>query len=138
MFDHRRSPPAMAPHQRPDTRGELVQVKGFDEIIVGAGIKPLDAVSDRIACGDHQHRQGHALATQAGEQVEPGFSRQAEVEQDHFMHAVGHRQFCCRTVTHPIDGVPVLPEPPLYAGADHRIIFNEQQAHPFLLKKQMP
>ena len=31
--------------------------------------------------GHAQHRQGHALATQAGEQVEPGFSRQAEVEQ---------------------------------------------------------
>ena len=54
------------------------------------------------------------------------------------MHAVGHRQFCCCTVTHPVDGVPFLPEPPLYAGADHRVIFNEQQPHPFLLEKQMP
>ena len=41
VLDERRRAAGAAPQQRADARGQLVQVEGLDEVVVGAGIETL-------------------------------------------------------------------------------------------------
>ena len=121
--------PCTPAHQRADTRREFVEVEGLDQVIVGAGVESAHAVGDRVARGDHQHGHGEAALAQRGEQFETGFPGQAQVEQHQFVHRVGQREFGRAAVLDPVDAVTLLAQPVVYGGADHRVIFNEQQAH---------
>ena len=68
---------------------ELVEAERLDEIVVGAGIEPGDAVGDGIARGDDQHAHLVAGAPDFLQEVEPALARQAEVEEDEAVRAVG-------------------------------------------------
>ena len=45
-----------APQQRAQARLELAQREGLDEVVVGPGVEAGDAIVDRLARGQHQHR----------------------------------------------------------------------------------
>ncbi len=66
---------ARAAQQRPQARLELAQRERLDEVVVGADVEALDAIVDRVAGGQHQHRRpvaGLAHAAAHLEAVEPG------------------------------------------------------------------
>src|ERR1700682_4427024 len=46
---------------------QLGECKRFDQIVVGAQLQPLDAVLNRIACGEKQHRRADSLVPQLAE-----------------------------------------------------------------------
>ena len=69
-----------AAHQRAQARGQLVQVDGLDDVVVGADIEPANAVGHRVASGQHQHRQADAGAANGGEHVHAVLQRQPQVE----------------------------------------------------------
>ena len=48
---------AVAAQQRPKPRQQLVEVEGLDQIVVGTGIQPFDAVVDRAQGGEQQDRR---------------------------------------------------------------------------------
>lgn len=62
-----------APQQSVQTGRQFAQVEGFEQVVVGPGLQAIDPVGDRIAGGEHQHGQGHALLAQAAQQFEAIF-----------------------------------------------------------------
>lgn len=62
------------------TRRQLAQVEGLEQIIVGTGLQAVDPVGNRVAGSEHQHRQALALLTQALQQFETIFVGQAQVQ----------------------------------------------------------
>ena len=49
-----------AANQRAQPREELAEIERLHEVVVGAGVEPLDARLDRVARRDHQDRHGAA------------------------------------------------------------------------------
>ena len=69
-----------AAQQRAQAREQLLALERLDEVVVGAGVEPLDARLERVARGQHQDRDVLAVRAQPLgdlDAVEPG---QPEVE----------------------------------------------------------
>src|SRR5829696_7898779 len=71
-----------AAQQRPHSREQLVQSKGLDEIVVGAGVEAFYSVSDRVTRGQHQHRDVVAGSPEAATDLEPVDLRHQDVQDD--------------------------------------------------------
>ena len=70
------------PQQRAQPRPQLAQRERLDEVVVGAGVEPVDAVVDRVARGQHQHRRAVAGRAQPAADLEPVEPRHRDVEHD--------------------------------------------------------
>ena len=75
-----RARPASA--ERADARRELVQIERLDEVVVRAGIEAGDAIADRIARSEDQHRPrvvapAHRTRARRGRRVAAGRGRAA-------------------------------------------------------------
>ena len=68
----------MPPQQRADARDELLQVEGFEQVVVRTGVEPGDAVRDGIAGGDDQDRQRVPGAPELRQQRKPVEARQTD------------------------------------------------------------
>ena len=68
-------------------RLQLAEVEGLHQVVVRAGLQPLDPVGDLVARGQHDHRAPVAAARIARSTVKPAAIRQAEVEQHQRMIA---------------------------------------------------
>jgi O-antigen/teichoic acid export membrane protein len=108
---------------------KFIEVEGFDEVIVGTAIQPRDAVGNRIAGRDDEHRNTIGAAPQPAEKVEAGLAGQPEVEQQDLVRRSGERQFGGLAIAHPVDTVAVLSQALLDALADHQVVFYEQYTH---------
>ncbi|MNE52286.1 hypothetical protein D3C80_1469510 [compost metagenome] len=64
-------------------RGQLAQVEGFEQIVVGTGLQAIDTVSNRVASGENQHRNLQALLAQLLKQFQAVFIGQPQVEHHH-------------------------------------------------------
>ncbi len=53
--DGRRRVCARAPQTRPDSRHQFIEIARLRQIIVGAGVKPANAICDRLACRQDQY-----------------------------------------------------------------------------------
>ena len=60
-----------APQQGAHPGEELVERERLDEVVVGAGVEPGDAVGDLVASGQHQHRRVIAAVAQDPAHREP-------------------------------------------------------------------
>src|SRR3954449_9141758 len=74
-----------AAQQRAQAGQQLLALEGLDEVVVGAGVQPLDARLDRVARGEHEDRHVAVGAQPAGD-LDAVQAGQPEVEQ----HDVGH------------------------------------------------
>ena len=104
--------PALPAQQRADARRELVELERLDEVIVGAGVEARDAIGDRIARGEDQHRARVAAPAHRGEHVEAVAARQAEIEQQEVVHVFAQRELRGAAVLDPVDGEAVLLQSP--------------------------
>ena len=129
-LDDRRRAAGAAAQQRADPRRELGQLERLDDVVVGARVEALDAIGDRVARGDDQHRPRVAAPAQRAQHVEAFLARQPEVEQHEVVDVLGERHFGGAAVAHPVDREAVLPQTAADRLADHRVVFGEQQAHP--------
>ena len=73
----------MAARQGPHAREELRHGEGLDDVIVGAAIEPADALLERVARGDDDHRRRVAARAQLAQDIQAVHAREAQVEQDH-------------------------------------------------------
>ena len=62
---------------------QLMQIKGFDQIIVCTGLQTFNALTHRVACGQHQHGQLKPLTAPACQQVQAVLIGQAQVQHAH-------------------------------------------------------
>ena len=124
---------ARAPHQRAQARGKLVQIEGFDQVIVGAGVQTFDAVLDAVARGQDQHRHLVAARAQARKQLQAREPRQAEIEHDARVLAGLKREFAGNAVLDPIDDDAGLAESGLYAVAEQRVVLDQKYPHSALI-----
>src|SRR5690606_5918857 len=61
-FNPQLRPATAPPQQGPDSGLQLAAFEGFGQIVIGAGIQPLNAVLYRITGSQNQHRHRIALA----------------------------------------------------------------------------
>ena len=71
-----------APGERPQAGGQLGEGKGFDQVVVGAGVETGDAVGDAIARGQQQDRRLDARRAQPAADLEAVDAGQHDVEHD--------------------------------------------------------
>ncbi len=71
-----------APEQGADASEQLLQRERLGQVVVGAGVQPLDAVADGVAGGEQEDRHAVALAPQAASDVQPVEARHHDVEHD--------------------------------------------------------
>lgn len=69
-----------AAHQGAQAGGQLVQVDGFDEVIVGPRVQPFDAGGHGVAGGKHQHGRGVAACPRLAQHLHAVLAGQAQVE----------------------------------------------------------
>ena len=119
------------PQQCAHSGGELVEAERFCQVVVGARIEARHAIGNCVTRSDNKHAHAVAFAPQLAQQFQPALARQPEVEQHHRVGVrCGHdRRSRGLTVRNPVDGVPVLLQRLLQRLADHRIIFDEENAH---------
>jgi len=122
----------MATQHGADARGELVELERLDDVVVGAGIEPGDAIAARVARSDDDHRRRVAAAAQFAQHAETvrgsgrGAARQAEIEQHEIEALARERRGGGGGVANPVDGEALEAKRTLQALADHAIVFDEQ------------
>ncbi len=121
----------VAAQQCAHARRQLVQAERLRQVIVGARIEPSDPIGDGVARRDDQHADAIARPAQLAQQLEAAFARQTEIEQHHRIRVLrgGDRGPARLAVRHAVDRVAVLRERLLQRLADHRVVFDEQDAH---------
>ena len=65
MGDDRVRVAGVAPRDRADPGGKLGEIERLDEIVVGAGVQPLDPVRDLVERSQDDHRRDVAPGAQA-------------------------------------------------------------------------
>jgi D-alanyl-D-alanine carboxypeptidase/D-alanyl-D-alanine-endopeptidase (penicillin-binding protein 4) len=115
-------------------RGELAQVEGLEQVIIGAGLQAVDAVGHRIPRGEDQHRNFQALAALLLQQLEAVFVGQPEVEHhDVEFGSLEHRPRGGGG-GHALDGKALGTEAGHDAAGDQFVVFTDQYVHaePFM------
>ena len=80
MRKHRATAGLAAADQRAHAGFEFRQVEGLGQIIVSTEIESLDSVIERIARGQHEHRDLRPAAAQPAQHFEPVELGQPEIE----------------------------------------------------------
>ena len=70
-----------APGQTAHPRLQLLQMKGLDQIVVGAAVQPFHLVADSAAGGENQHTGFPVLLPQRFQQIHAIPSRQVQIQQ---------------------------------------------------------
>jgi hypothetical protein len=71
-----------------------------------------------------------AGAPKAARDVEAALAREAGVEEHDVVRLGRERLFGRRAVLHPVDGVPGAAQATLHSGAEHPVVFDEEESHP--------
>src|SRR3546814_14454407 len=80
-------------------------VERLDQVVVGAGIQPGDAVAGGIARGEYQHRDRVGAGAQALEHFQTVHTRQTEVEDGQLEALVAQRMQRAGAVLQPVHRV---------------------------------
>ena len=91
-----------------DAQQQLLRVKRLAQVIVGAGLQPLDALSPGAARGEDQHRSNQATGAPFTQHLKPRFARQAEVENDQVIGLSGALVGRITAIGQPVHGVALL------------------------------
>ncbi len=117
-----------APQQGADPGEEFVQFEGLDQVVVGPGVQPGHAVTDRVTGRQHEDRRrvtGAADAAGGGEAVHAGH---LDV-QDHQVGPVGGRLLQgVGAVDRDLGVVPLEGEAALECFAHRRLVVDDQDA----------
>ena len=119
----------IAPGDRADAGREFREIEGLDEIVVRARIQSLDPVRDLVERGEDDDGRHVAPAAQRLEERDAAAVRQHEVEQDEVegAPAMASRR---RIQPHdPVDGMAVACDLVAHGGAQHGVVFDQQDAH---------
>ena len=70
----------MATQKCPDAGVQFFQCERFDQIVIGTHVQPADPVFERVTGGEDQHGERVFLLSDAGQEVQTVFIRQAQVQ----------------------------------------------------------
>jgi hypothetical protein len=81
-----------------------------------------------------QDEDGCAIPALPGapQDVETTSPRQPEIEQHDVVGLARHRQVGRLAISHPVDRVPLLLQAAAHALAEHRVVFDQEEAHRLL------
>jgi hypothetical protein len=114
---------------RAQTGQQLVEREGLREVIVRPAVEPCDAVLDRIAGREHQHRSPYAAVTQPATGLEAIQARQHDVEYDRVV---------LRRLRHPegvlaadgdVGGEPLLSQAAADEHGHLHVVLDDQHSH---------
>lgn len=128
-FQQRLRPARGAAHQRPQARGDLVEVEWLAQIVVGARIQPGNPVGDLVARRQQQDRRGIAPFAQGLEHVEAGPVRQHQVEDQRVELMVPEHGIGLLAAFHGIGVEAADAKPHFQAVAQDRIVLDNQHTH---------
>ncbi len=118
-----------AAQQRLDARQQLGEGERLGEVVVAAGLEPLDAVIDAAQRRQHQHRGADALGAQLLDDRQPVELRQHAVGDDEIEVALGGAEQAIAAVGGVIDGIAALAQPLDQEARRLGVILDEQYVH---------
>jgi len=128
--------PGGAAQQGADAGEDFLEMEGLGDIIVGAGVEPLDLVAPAIA--RRQDQDGHGAAgapprLQHGDAVQ---FRQADVEDDRVVGLVLAEIMAFLAVKGAVDDVAGIGESRRQLTIKIRIVLDNEQPHPSLRSRE--
>ena len=121
--------PAAAALYRPNTCRQLAEIERLHQVVVGSRVEPHHSLRDRILGRDDHDRHTVPSAPQAAEHLQAPLARQAKVEEDDVVRFSCQRELSRCSISGPVHGVARLMEPASDSLAEHRIVFDQQDAH---------
>ena len=117
------------PHERAKPREQLGERERLQQVVVGAGIEPGDAILDRIARREHQHRRPDAPLAQSPAHLDPVEAGQHQVEHDRVV--LRGRPQRERIVARPrdVDSVPLLDEAAAQQARHLELVLDHEYSH---------
>ncbi len=117
-----------AAQQRADAGQQFVELEGFDEVVVGAGVEAGDPVADGVAGGEHQDRHGDLVGAQppgGGQSVHAGHE---DVEDDQLGVVAGDLLDGVEAVHGELGAVSLEGEAAAERFADGRLVVDDEDA----------
>ena len=124
--------PGAAEHAARDgaqPRPELIDVKGFDQVVIRAGVQTGDAVGNAIARRNDDNGRGAPVVAQPAQHGKSIAARQTQIQQQRTEGRGRQRRQRSAPVLHPIDHVPLLAQSVLDCLTEHGVVFHQQDPH---------
>ncbi len=115
--------------QRAEPRRELAERHGLDDVVVGAVVEPVDAIVERVATRQHQHRRAIAAGTQPAQYFAAVEPRQTEVEHHRAEAFRGECAVGRGAVPHPVGREAGLAQALQQTVAELRIVLDDEDSH---------
>ena len=118
-----------AAQQGLDTQVQLLRVKGFTQVVIGARLEPFNTLGPGATCGKDQDRCGKATRAPFLQHLKPRFARQAEVENDQI---IGFGRTLVGGITaigQPVHRIALASQTGQQLVGQGYMVFNQQQAH---------
>ena len=113
-----------------DASEQLIEIEGLDEIVVGPGVEPGDAVRDGVARGQHQDRQAPAGAllgrAKASGDLDTVEARQHEIEDEQVGRRVANGIEGAAPIVEDFDVVPLENQAPAHKAGNGGLVFDQQ------------
>ncbi len=117
--------PVAATYQRLKAGGHFDKRKGFTEIIVGTQTQPLDALVERIPCGQDQHWLAAALFPPFAQDLQPVNTGQGQVEHHGVIGGAVERRSAGFTLGEPVQAKAQFRQSGLNAVANQLVVFYQ-------------
>ena len=125
MYKSRFAPARTAAQQGAYAGQQLVGVIGFNDVIIGAGIQPGNAVTDTITRRGNQHRHRAVAAAQGAQHRQPVTLGQAQVQQHQVVFSCAQGLVGHSSIADPVNCIVFGAQQVQYHFANHDIVFNE-------------
>ncbi len=125
VLDHRRGAAGGAAHQGVQAGHQLVQVKGFHQVVIGAGVQSRHPVLDAVPGGEHQHRLVPPQAAPARQQRQPVLVGQTQIEHHQVKGGTVQGGVGIGGAGHPGHGKAVGLKTGLHAVAEQGVVFDQ-------------
>ena len=128
-LEHRRALDRATPHQRPQPCEELGERERLRQVVVGPRIETRDAVVDRVARGEHEHRCPDAVLADPAADLEAVDAGEHQVEHDRVV--LGRLRHPDRVVARArdVDRVTLLDEPAPEQARHLELVLDDQDPH---------
>ena len=118
-----------AAQQRADPRQHFLEVKGFCDVVVGAGVEALHLVAPAVARGEDQDRHRALVAAPGFQHRDAVHLRQADVEHDGVVGLAIAEIVPLLAVESTVDHIAGIAQRSGELAIEIRIVLNDEQAH---------
>jgi hypothetical protein len=110
-------------------RLQLLHVERLHQIVVGAGVQPVDPIADRIARGQHQDRHAIAQPAQPTAHLQAIDPRQTDIEHDRVRHRLHDQLDRLLAVRGALHLIPRQRQHPAQRVAQRPIVVYHENSH---------